>query len=309
MNSLKPEEEKLKFQVLDSPPVITGLLVLLLFFVFLTAGRTDLSMFPDHSFKISAVIENLITRQWDKIFNTWLYGNFACLNVWQLVGSMYFLGVFGITVEKRLGPARYLLLAILASTIPWVVQYWDGGNATWSIFPGEQGSKLDIMYIGPFFITCAFMGAYIVMAPTKKRLFVSGMPKPRGEILQRKKLEDVGEVYGFSRWTFVGAFLFYALLMHTAMLYLWHGYDIGGTFAALVATLIGYGIASLLLRSAHETFKDSGMKLEAIRRYNELVDLDVTPEDAIKGSARAMGLPVDQVRLWVNQNKGRLRIT
>jgi transposase-like protein len=49
--------------------------------------------------------------------------------------------------------------------------------------------------------------------------------------------------------------------------------------------------------------------LEAIKRYNELVDLDVSPDDAIKGTARAMGLPNEQIRDWVTKNKGRLRIS
>jgi hypothetical protein len=49
--------------------------------------------------------------------------------------------------------------------------------------------------------------------------------------------------------------------------------------------------------------------MEALRRYNELIDLDVAREDAIAGAAKATGLSSDQVRIWVNQNKNRLRIS
>jgi hypothetical protein len=165
------------------------------------------------------------------------------------------------------------------------------------------------MYVGPFFITCTIVGAYIVLAPPKKMDLSGGMPRPRFEIFNKKTEKPVSERYGLNPWTFISAFFAYEVAMHACMIYLWPGYDVGGLFAAAIATLIGYGIASYLLNSAVESFKDGPMKLEAIRRYNELVDLDVTPDDAIKGAARAMGLPVDQVRLWVAQNKNRLRIS
>jgi hypothetical protein len=135
------------------------------------------------------------------------------------------------------------------------------------------------------------------------------MPRPRNEIFKKKVEKPVSENYGLNPWTFVSAFIFYQLAMHAAMIYLWPGYDVGGLYAGMVSMLLGYSVAAFLVARAVETFKDGPMKLEAIRRYNELVDLDVNPEDAIKGAARAMGLPVDQVRLWVSQNKNRLRIS
>jgi membrane associated rhomboid family serine protease len=309
MNSLNPPQQKIKFEEQSAPPLLTGMLIVLLVIAYWLISGKDVSAYADHSFKASAVMEYLAAHDYGKLANVWWAGNFGSVNLWQMVGSMYFLGVFGVAVEKRLGAGRYILVLLLGSTIPWVVQYWDASNPIISLFPGEHGSKLDIMYMGPFFLTCAILGAYVVVAPPKKIDLSGGLPRPRNEIFKKQVQKPVSERYGLNPWTFVNAFFLYQIGMHASMLYLWPGYDVGGMYAAAVAGLIGYGIASYLLASAIETFKDGPMKLEAIRRYNELVDLDVTPEDAIKGSARAMGLPVDQVRLWVTQNKNRLRIS
>lgn len=310
VNSLDPPKKKIKFEEQQAPPLITGMLVILLVIAYWLVSGKDPALYPDHSFKPSAVMEYLATKQYMNLINVWWSANFSSINLIHLAGGMYFLGVFGVAVEKRLGAGRYLLVLLLGSTIPWAVQYWDTANAVVSLFPGEAGhSKLDLMYMGPFLMTCAIVGAYIVVAPPKKVDRSGGMPRPRGEIFKKVKEKPVSERYGLNPWTFVGAFFAYELGMHAAMLYLWPGYDVGGIFAAIVSGGIGYGIAMMFLNSAMEAFKDSPMKLEAIRRYNELLDLDVTPDDAIKGAARAMGLPIEQVKLWVQQNKNRLRIS
>ncbi|PWT95141.1 MAG: hypothetical protein C5B53_11925 [Candidatus Melainabacteria bacterium] len=309
MNSLDPPKKKIKFEEMSAPPLITGMLVIACVFTYWLLSGKDPSAYADLTFKPSSVMEILATQQWAKLANVWYSANFGSINLWQLAASLYFLGVFGTVVEKRLGPGRYLLVILLGSTLPWVIQYWDTGNAVISILPGEKASKLDIMYIGPFFITCAILGAYIVLAPPKKMDLSGGMPRPKYEIFNKKVEKPVSERYGLNPWTFVSAFFAYQLGMHACMIYLWPGYDVGGMFAAAVSVGIGYGIASYLLTSAMESFKEGPMKLEAVRRYNELLDLDVTHDDAVKGAARAMGLPVDQVRLWVEKNKNRLRIS
>jgi membrane associated rhomboid family serine protease len=311
MNSLDPPKKKIKFEEMSAPPLLTAMVVITMIFTYWLMSGKDATAYTEMWFKPSAVMEFIATQQWPKLANVWFSANFGSINLWQLSFGIYFVGLFGTVVEKRLGPGRYLLVLLLGTTVPWVIQYWDTGNAVISLLPGEHPSKLDIMYVGPFFLTCAILGAYIVLAPPKKMDLSGGMPRPKYEIFNKKVEKPAHERFGLNPYTFVSAFFFYQLAMHACMLYLWPSpaYDVGGMFAAAVSVGIGYGIANYLLTSAVESFKDGPMKLEAVRRYNELIDLDVTHDDAVKGAARAMGLPIDQVRLWVDKNKNRLRIS
>jgi hypothetical protein len=153
------------------------------------------------------------------------------------------------------------------------------------------------------------MGAYAVLTPKRKVDLSGGMPRPKGEIFRKQKQTPVSEKYGLNPFVFVAAFCVLSAGQHTAMLAFYKTFDTCTLFSGLAAVGIGYSIAQSLLQSAVETFKDGPLKLEALKRYHELVDLDVSQEDAIKGTARAMGLPKEQVRDWVTKNKGRLRIS
>jgi hypothetical protein len=62
------------------------------------------------------------------------------------------------------------------------------------------------------------------------------------------------------------------------------------------------------MQQASAGLKESPMTLSAVKRYHELIDLDVCHEDALKGTARTLGLPYDKVKEWVAKNKGSMRI-
>jgi membrane associated rhomboid family serine protease len=261
------------------------------------------------SFQASTLYEDFTQQAWSKIVLAWAMGNFVAISLWQMIASTYFMWLFGVVVEKRLGPGRYALLLLLGSTFPWLLQMWDATRSPLFLMPGDNPVKFEICYIGPTVVTFAIMGAYMVLAPPQKRDLGGGMPRPRGEIFRKTQDKPVTEKIGLNPWTFIILFIVYALSLHFALSLLYKGFDSAGIYACLLATGIGYGMAYTLLQSAVESFKDGPMKLEAIRRYNELLDLDVKSDDAIKGAARAMGLPADQVRAWVAQNKGRLRVS
>jgi hypothetical protein len=86
------------------------------------------------------------------------------------------------------------------------------------------------------------------------------------------------------------------------------GYDIGDLVAAFVSIVIGFALGQLFLQSATASFKEGPLTMEALKRYHELIELDVHHEDALKGTARTLGLPYEKVKEWVAKNKGKLRV-
>ena len=86
------------------------------------------------------------------------------------------------------------------------------------------------------------------------------------------------------------------------------GYGIADPIPALVSIVIGFALGQVFLQSATTSFKEGPLTMEALKCYNELIELDVNHEDACKGTARKLGLPVEKVREWVQKNKGKLRV-
>src|SRR5262249_17280135 len=141
INSLDPPKKQVKLVQQQAPPLLTALLVVGMIFVYWSLMGKDPAVVPEFAFKPASIVEFVATQQWPKLAFVWLSANFGAINLWQLGFGLYFLGLFGVPVEKRIGPARLLLLFLLGSTIPWVVQYWDTGNAVISLFPGEHLNK------------------------------------------------------------------------------------------------------------------------------------------------------------------------
>jgi membrane associated rhomboid family serine protease len=310
MNSLEPKGKVVKFEDRKTLPIVTLMLVVTTIAIYCVgaAGRGDV-WYSTNTIQPEQFWLALQKMDFATIGNGLIYSNFASYNMWAMILSIYFLWLFGSAVEQRLGPARYFLLIILGTTIPWIVQAWDGVyNGPWAL-ENDPTPRYTLNYFGPGLLTFALLGAYIILKPEKKVDLSGGMPRPRGEIFRKKKEKPVDEKYGLNPWMYVAAFLVFQVGLHFVTRWLWHGFDTCSLFAAIAAAGIGYGMALMLLNAAVATFKEGPLKLEAIKRYNELVDLDVSPEDAIKGTARAMGLPMEQIRDWINKNKGRLRIS
>jgi membrane associated rhomboid family serine protease len=310
MNSLEPPKSKIKLEERKTLPIVTFMLVVTAIAIYCVgaAGKGD-TWFVSNTMSPETFWLAMQKLDYVTIGNSLLYSNFASYNIWTMIFSIYFLWLFGSAVEQRLGPARFLLLILLGATIPWFVQAWDGvSNGPWAL-ENDPTPRYTLNIFGTGLLTFAILGAYVIVKPEKKVDLSGGMPRPRGEIFRKQKETKLEEKYGLNPWMFVGAFVVFEVGLHFVTRWLWHGFDSCGLFAAVASAGIGYGMATMLLNAAVQTFKAGPLKLEAIKRYNELIDLDVSPDDAIKGTARAMGLPVEQIRDWVLKNKGRLRIS
>lgn len=164
-------------------------------------------------------------------------------------------------------------------------------------------------------LLCTIIGCYMVFPPVPKSVIGKGNIRPKNEIFRRGERADPLDKYIANPYTFVGVFAAVQVLLH-----LWitigftdyfkpmHGYDVWLLVPSLVCVAFGYGLGQLFLNSATAHFKEGPLTLAALKRYYELMELDVNHDEAIRGTARTLGLPVEKVREWVAKNKGKLRV-
>jgi hypothetical protein len=140
--------------------------------------------------------------------------------------------------------------------------------------------------------------------------------RPKNEIYRRGGRPDPLDKYIANPFMFVVTFaviqgLFHFWLKLPKPLWVFEpmpGFDIGAIFPILAGVVIGYIMGASLEQQATAALKESPMTLAAVKRYHELVDLDVCHEDALKGTAATLGVPYDKVKQWVAKNKGSMRI-
>jgi membrane associated rhomboid family serine protease len=312
MNSLEPPKRKIKFEEKSTIPILTGMLVVFVLTIYCTAQTYKASegWLARNTLTADAFWTAFHKADYSQILNLLLYSDFCTVDVWCLIGGCYFLYLFGGEVERRIGPTRFILLTFIGLTLPWAIWLWDTTmNGPWMFIPGETFGKSSVAFFGPSLLTFTILGSYLVLATERKVDLSGGMPRPRNEIFRKKKEVYVADRFGLNPWTFVSAFMIFQGAEYAYMGHFYKGVENVTLFSALGGLAFGYFFAESLLNAAVAGFKDGPLKLEAIKRYNELVDLDVSPDDAIKGTARAMGLPNEQIRDWVTKNKGRLRIS
>ncbi len=232
--------------------------------------------------------------------------NFASFHIVQMAFNMYFFWVFSKHTEQKLGPARFILLLVLALYLPWVVSYFD---------LMRQPQLVELYVVGPAMFLCTIIGCYMVFPPVPKSVLGQGNIRPKNEIFRRGERADPLDKYIANPYTFVGVFAAVQVLLH-----LWitigftdffkplPGYDVWLLVPSLVCGALGYALGQVFLRSATAHFKEGPLTLAALKRYYELMELDVNHDEAIRGTARTLGLPVEKVREWVTKNKGKLRV-
>jgi membrane associated rhomboid family serine protease len=312
VNNLGPAPMKVKLGESSKTPILTLMLILSCILVFFVAnsGNRPTTWLTDNTLKPDAVLGLINDHDYAKLATTLIYSNFATLAIWQMLLSMYFFALFGIGTEKTLGTARFFILVLLGCTIPWAVLTWDITNVRLALLPWEHTYKGSLNFFSPNLLIFTIIGAYLVVVPDKKVPFSERRGRARGEIHNSVHTRPVSERFGLKPRTFAIAFTALAFAFHVALSFYWSD-SFGATTlsSALIAAGIGYTFAATFLASAVETFKDSPLKQKALKHYYELVALDISSADAIRGTARALGLPVEQVSMWVASGKGKMRVT
>ncbi|MBI2811002.1 MAG: hypothetical protein HYX67_09270 [Candidatus Melainabacteria bacterium] len=232
--------------------------------------------------------------------------NFCSFHIVEMAFNIYFFWVFSKHTEQKLGPARFILLLVIALYIPWVITYFD---------MLRQPNLIELYVLSPAMMLCTIIGCYMVFPPVPKSVLGQGNIKNRNEIFRRGERADPLDKYIANPYTFVGVFAAVQVLMHLWMTIGFTdyfkpvpGYDVWLLVPSLCCFGVGYALGQVFLKSATAHFKEGPLTLAALKRYYELLELDVNHDEALRGTARTLGLPYEKVREWVAKNKGKLRV-
>jgi hypothetical protein len=237
--------------------------------------------------------------------------NFAAFNMIHMGLSMYFLWVFGGHIEGKTGSGRYIPLVFFGLTIPWAVLLFD------------TASQPNLVIFGPLFLICTIIGSYLVLPPKPLKRYGTGSVMPKNQIFKKEEKRDPREKYIANPWTFIGVFVAFQAFFHfwcnTGILNPMEAgkfllapfgkeYDTFRLLPSLVGLAIGYGMASMSVNSASQALSEGPLAIQALRRYRELLDLDVKHEEALRGTARTLGLSYDKTKELIMKNKNKMRI-
>ncbi len=296
-------------EIQDKPttPIFTFIMVFGMLGAFTLATLQRMDWWLSHNaYQQEHMIEMLHKLDFIGIFTVTTLATFASFNIVQMSFNIYFLWVFAKHTEQKLGPGRFLLLLLIALYLPWVMTYFD---------LMRQSNLFEMYIISPAMMLCTIIGCYMVFPPVPKSAVGAGNIRPRNEIFRRGQRADPLDKYIANPYTFVGVFAAVQVLLH-----LWctigftdyfkpmKGYDVWMLVPALLSALVGYGLGKVFLQSATAHFKEGPLTLAALKRYYELLELDVNHDEALRGTARTLGLPYEKVREWVAKNKGKLRV-
>jgi membrane associated rhomboid family serine protease len=298
MNQSTPAA-KAQFESSTAFPICTVAILMGLMYVYYLSSTTANDRFFEmtgHGFRADDAVIAASSGQWGKVANM-LYANFASLHYVQLFFSAYFVWVFGVHTESKMGAGRLMFVVLLGATLPWLATAFLHSN---------KGD--DTIFVGPLFILCSLLGAYMVIPPEKQKIR-SWMPKNRQQIFNIEEKKDITEHYMQNPMIYVAVFAVVQIAFHFACTMIYPGYDTLDIAGAAIAYGIGYGIAYMLLASATGNVQDAPMKLGVLQHYRKLIEIDVPHEQALMGTSKALGLPYEQVRDWVNKDKGKMKIS
>lgn len=234
--------------------------------------------------------------QWDKISGNLPMASMASFAGWQCIGNCFFLWFFGAKVEQKMGAGRYFFLIILAMFVPLLALWWDR----------YQVADATHFY-GPAYIILAVMAAALLF-PEPKKINTQWFKQTRGEIFTREEKADFTKKYTPNVKLF-----FLVFIAYEAGCWYWSntvtpGYQTFHWVPAVTALIMGYGMTAFMVWSATGSLQDGALKLMTIRKYNQMLKLDVGHEVAVRGTSMALGLPEERVNMWVAEQKGKMGV-
>jgi membrane associated rhomboid family serine protease len=288
------QELKIKRHVEVRQPValVTIMLVVCCFLALYVSLSSGKNWLPTHAFAAARFVEYMATQDYAKLLDMIFWGTFAQANAFQLVASCYFLWVFGSTAEIRIGTLKFGGIVLLCLVGGWVLLAYDVGTVS------------DVLYLTPSILTCGLIGAFLILAP----------PKPSGHLAPRAKYQyrifrydlsaDPTESFGINPGFIIVAFIVYQIAMHFVMQTTNPGYDLIRPLPAVGTFLIGFAVCIFMVTAVTHTVEGNPVKNLCWHRYRELRGLDMTHEQSLKGAAKLMGIPEEQVREWIGSGMG-----
>lgn len=251
----------------------------------------------NNSFTAITMQQWIVNQQWEKIFGQLPMASMAAFAGFQVIGNSYFLWFFGSKVEQKMGAGRYFLLCLAAMYIPYVVLWYEG----YRLADANH-------YYGPCFLILTVLGAYFLF-PEPKEINTKWFKQSRGEIFVRDQQKDLTKKYEKRNVKlYILLFALYEVGLYFYSIKITAGYLTFHWLPALAGLIMGYLVAGFLVWSATGSLQDGAIKLMCIRKYNQILKLDVGHDVAIRGTSMALGLPEERVKEWVSQQKGKMSV-
>jgi len=305
------ENKRFEFQNKDVPAILTAVLVIALFLSYFLSKSGGPNTHIDawllkNVYSLARATEYLDGKNFAGLLGMGYFTVFSSFHLVQMALNMYFFWVFGKHVETKLGAPRYLVLILLGMFLPLVALHFD-----------VIRMHSDLAYVGPVYLICTIIGTYMVFPPIpKSKMAQREVRQDKHQIFRRGGRPDPLDKYTANPWIFVLTFVIIQAAFHFWITLPKPFYFIEGMIGfetvdlipCAAGALIGYLVGLALEQQATAALKESPMTLMAVKRYHELLDLDVGHEQALAGTARTLGIPVEKVRVWVAKNKGSMRI-
>ncbi len=299
---------KVEIQAQGSIPVFTLLVIFGFVIVYAWMSQTRLEPWTPHigainwmktnSFQVVNIYKFFANKDFLRLAAQLPTAALASFATWQLLANMYFLWVFGTKVEQKLGPA-YIGLILAALYLPWGIVQFDRFKAL-----------DDTYFYGPLFLIASVLGASMVF-PKRKEINTQWVKSARGEIFNRQLNQDPTRKYDkrdLTQLWFI-AFIAYEVGCYFYCVKLTPGFMSFHLGALIFSVIFGYALTWFLVWSATGDFQDGAIKLMCIRRYNQVLKLDVGHDAAVRETARALALPEERVREWVARQRGKMKIS
>jgi len=310
-NPVQEVDGQVEFEDTPNKPMLTAMLILGCIYFYTLSVKHEEFFITGHCWSVKHVNDLIHAAKWVDLGSLFGYANLSSFNMLHMGMTLYFFWVFGSHLEGRLGAGRYLLLLLLGMTMPWLVLQWDAQSIPTTAFFG-----------GAFLCFC-MIGGYLVVPPVPLKKFGSGNIAQKHVVRKKEHKHDMRAKWIANPWMFIGTFVGAQLLFHiwvtiglrnpmTPATYLLEPlgseFDTFRLLPAIIALGCGYMVAQMAVNSASKVYNEGPMVVSAIKRYRELLELDVKHDDALKGTARTLGLPYEKVRDMIKRNKGQMRI-
>ena len=282
--------ERSPYQVLDDAvkpvkPVVTTMILLLCLWGFYEFTVHGLLWAKNGAFSAGKFYYQVEHGEYLKMITMMFWSTFVQTSLWSFIANIYFIWLFGSTLEPRLGTIRYLMLVLACMFGGWYLIGLDIGRAS------------QYVYLGPGLVTCGIIGGYLIFFPEKK--ISPGGQLRSYKIFKNEKDRNPAEAFGISPFIVIALFIAYQVALHHFMTNTPYNIANMKVVPAIETFILGNLLALGLVMMATANVGGHPLRRLAVQRYQQLRALDMTHDQAISGSARLLSVPEEQVKTWV----------
>lgn len=244
------------------------------------------------------------------------------ITIWIMLVNILYIWLFGSILEKRLIQWRYFAFLASAVIVPAIIV----------LFTSPPGSaEFSQKIVGPTLMTCFLLGGYMAFMP-KKPWSPQEWKPPRWKVFKGNDEKDrtMLKVPWVNPWTYVIGFILWTALQQAFFMFgradvvnfthqvmagdlystLTGGSVSGGTInvitliPGIISVIAGAIFSQLYLwagTSVRYKRQASDLQVQAVLQYKELRALDMNHTQALEGTSKLIGVPLDICKDWINK--------